>query len=172
MKRTVSEEITLTYKRLPDHISYYKQILLYEDDDMIITTQKINPSSPILLNGREVLADNYTAIWFIFTDLWYDIGKIYNLHSELTGYYCDIIMPVTRCKTKFEIVDLFLDLWISPDGGYAIQDEDEFEQAVKNGVISGEIEDKARNTLEFLIEEVTEERFPPQVVKDHIIQIS
>ena len=172
MKSTFAEKITLTYKRLPDHISYYNQILLYENDDMIITTQKISPSSPIIINGREVLADNYTAIWFVFTDLWYDIGKIYNLDSELTGYYCDIIMPVTRSKTKFEIVDLFLDLWISLEGGYAIQDENEFEEAVKIGVISKEIADKARKTMDFLIEEVTEDRFPPQVVKDYIVQTS
>lgn len=168
----MSEKITLTYKRLPDRINYFEQILLYENDDIIITTQKICPSSPIIFNGQKVLADNFTAIWFVFTGLWYDIGKIYNLDSEWTGYYCDIILPVTRSKTKFEIVDLFLDLWISPDGGYAIQDEDEFEEAVKNGVISDEVADKARSTLDFLIEEVTEENFPPKVVKDYIIQIS
>lgn len=168
----MTKKITLTYKRLPDRVNYFEQTLLYENNDIIITTQKISPSSPIIFNGREVLADNYTAIWFVFTDLWYDIGKIYNPDNEWTGYYCDIIMPVTRSETKFEIVDLFLDLWVSPEGSYSIQDEDEFEEAVKNGVISDDIAEKAMNTLDYLIEETTEGRFPPKVVKDHKISIS
>lgn len=167
----MSEKITLTYKRLPDRINYFEQTLLFENDDIIITTQKIYPSSSIILNGQEVLGDNFTAIWFVFTDLWYDIGKIYNLDSEWTGYYCDIIMPVIRSKTKFEIVDLFLDLWISPDGCYAIQDQDEFEEAVKIGVVSDKVADKARRTMDYLIEETTKGRFPPKIVKDYVIQL-
>ena len=88
--------ITLTYKRLPDRINYYKQQLLYADDDVIVTTQKIKPSTEIVQNGKTVLGDNYTAIWFVFQDSGYDIGKIYNLNNEWTGYYCDIIKPVNR----------------------------------------------------------------------------
>ena len=129
------ETITLTYKRLPDRVNYFQQELLYEDSEVIVTSQRIKPSSPIVLNGETVLADNFTAIWFVFTGLWYDIGKIYNLDNEWTGYYCDIMMPVKRSSDQFEIVDLFLDLWVSPDSSYEIQDEDEFETALEEGVL-------------------------------------
>ena len=112
------ETITLTYKRLPDRVNYFQQELLYEDSEVIVTSQRIKPSSPIVLNGETVLGDNFTAVWFVFTGLWYDIGKIYNLDNEWTGYYCDIMMPVKRSSDQFEIVDLFLDLWVSPDGSY------------------------------------------------------
>ena len=54
----------------------------------------------------------------------------------------------------FEITDLFLDLWINPDGTYQIQDEDEFEEAVQNGAIDAELERKARDVLTALIAEV------------------
>ena len=159
------ETITLTYKRLPDRVNYFQQQLLYEDQEVIVTSQRIKPSSPIILNGETVLGDNYTAIWFVFTGLWYDIGKIYNLNNEWTGYYCDIMMPVERSSDKFEIVDLFLDLWVSPNGSYEIQDEDEFATALQDGVISTELAEKARNALNDLIDKVTSGRFPPEFVK-------
>jgi predicted RNA-binding protein associated with RNAse of E/G family len=54
----------------------------------------------------------------------------------------------------FEITDLFLDLWINPDGTYEIQDEDEFEDAVRDGAIDAELEKKAWNVLNALIAEV------------------
>ncbi len=164
------ETITLKYKRLPDRVNNYQQQLLYEDDDVIVTSQRIKPSSPLVLNGETVLGDNYTAVWFVFTGKWYDIGKIYNLDKVWTGYYCDIMMPVKRSSHKFEIVDLFLDLWVSPDGSYEIQDQDEFETALQDGVISTDLADKARNALNDLIDEVTSGKFPPEFVKNFVTE--
>ena len=154
------ETITLTYKRLPDRVNHFQQQLLYVDDEVIVTSQRVRPSSPIVQNGKIVLGDNFAAVWFVFTGLWYDVGKVYNLNNEWTGYYCDIMKPVKRSMNAsgklncFEITDLFLDLWINPDGTYEIQDEDEFEAAVREGVIDPELEKKARNVMKTLIAEV------------------
>ena len=154
------EIVTLTYKRPPDRVNHFQQELLYLDDDVIVTSQRVKPSSPIIQNGETVLGDNFAAIWFVFTGLWYDVGKVYNLDNEWTGYYCDILKPVKRSINVagkldcFEITDLFLDLWINPDGTYQIQDEDEFAEAVQNGAIDAKLETKAREVLTALIAEV------------------
>lgn len=154
------ETVTLTYKRPPDRVNYFQQQLLYIDDDVIVTSQRVKPSSPIVQNGETVLADNFAAVWFVFTGLWYDVGKVYNLANEWTGYYCDIMKPVKRRMNTageldcFEITDLFLDLWINPDGTYEIQDEDEFEEAIQIGAIDAELERKAREVLDTLIAKV------------------
>ena len=155
------ETVTLTYKRPPDRVNHFQQQLLYVDEDVIVTTQRVKPSTPIVQNGETVLADNFAVVWFVFTGLWYDVGKVYSLNNEWTGYYCDIMKPVKRNINAtgkldcFEITDLFLDLWVNPDGTYEIQDEDEFEAAIQNGVIDFELERKARDVLTALITEVT-----------------
>ena len=154
------ETITLTYKRPPDRVNHFQQQLLYVDDAVIVTSQRVKPSSPIVQNGETVLADDFAAVWFVFTGLWYDVGKIYNLNNEWTGYYCDIMKPVKRSIDAtgkldcFEITDLFLDLWINPDGTYEIQDEDEFEEAIQGGAIDAELEKQAWDVLNTLIAEV------------------
>ena len=156
------ETITLTYKRPPDRVNHFQQELLYVDADVIVTSQRVKPSSPIVQNGETVLGDNFAAIWFVFTGLWYDVGKVYNLDNEWTGYYCDVMKPVERGvdvagkPSYFEITDLFLDLWVNPDGTYEIQDEDEFEEAIQNGAIDVELERKAREVLDTLIAQVEE----------------
>ena len=130
------------------------------DDDVIVTSQRVKPSSPIVQNGATVLGNNFPVVWFVFTGLWYDVGKVYNLNNEWTGYYCDVLKPVIRSMDvdgkldRFEITDLFLDLWINPDGTYEIQDEDEFEEAVQSGAIDAELEKKAWAVLKALITEV------------------
>ena len=154
------ETVTLTYKRPPDRVNHFQQELLYLNDEVIVTSQRVKPSSPIVQNGETVLGDNFAAVWFVFTGLWYDVGKVYNLENEWTGYYCDVLKPVKRSVDAngklnlFEITDLFLDLWINPDGTYEIQDEDEFEEAVQNGAIDAELEGKALKVLQALIAEV------------------
>ena len=154
------ETVTLTYKRPPDRVNHFEQHLLYVDDDVIITSQRLRPSSPIVQKGKTVLGDNFAAVWFVFTGLWYDVGKVYNLDNEWTGYYCDVLKPVKRSTNVegkldcFEITDLFLDLWINPDGTYEIQDEDEFEEAVRDGAIDAELEKKAWKVLKALIADV------------------
>lgn len=154
------ETVTLTYKRPPNRVNHFQQELLYLDDEVIVTSQRVKPSSPIVQNGETVLADNFAAVWFVFTGLWYDVGKVYNLDNKWTGYYCDVMKPVRRSVdvngklNRFEITDLFLDLWINPDGTYEIQDEDEFEVAVQNGAIDTEVERKALEVLTSLIAEV------------------
>ena len=110
-----------------------------------------------------VLGDNYRAVWFVFADRWYDIGKIYNLEDHFTGYYCDIILPMKRLETHFEITDLFLDLWVSPDGSYQVEDEDEFEAAVAHNWIQTDLANQARKALQDLIFEVESGAFPPEI---------
>ena len=154
------EIVTLTYKRPPNRVNHFQQELLYLDEEVIVTSQRVKPSSPIVQNGQMVLGDNFAAVWFVFIGLWYDVGKVYNLENKWTGYYCDVLKPVKRSVdvngklNRFEITDLFLDLWINPDGTYEIQDEDEFEEAVQNGAIDAALERKALEVLKTLIAEV------------------
>ena len=166
------KQIELIYKRLPDQVSFFQQNLIYEDETAIVTRQKVKPSSPLIIDGVTVLDDNYTALWFIFPGKWYDMGKMYNPQGECTGYYCDIIIPMKRASSKdkqfvftVEITDLFLDLWICPDGSYHILDEDEFELAIKNGWIDNTLAQRARQELNNLIQSIKAGEFPPAIVQ-------
>ena len=155
--------LELIYKRLPNRVNHFQQELLYEDASVIVTTQQIKPSNPIAIDGETVLDNGFTAVWFVFANLWHDVGKIYNLQNMFTGYYCDIIMPMHRAENHFEITDLFLDLWVTPDSAYQIQDNDEFEAAVANDWIQPDLADKARGALGNLIAEVESGVFPPKI---------
>ena len=158
--------LELIYKRLPDRVNHFQQELLHEDKSVIVTTQRLKPSNPITIDGNRVLGDGFTVVWFVFADLWYDVGKIYNLENAFTGYYCDIIMPMRRAENHFEITDLFLDLWVSPDGSHQIQDEDEFDEAIANNWIELDLADEARKALQNLISEVESGAFPPKIATD------
>jgi predicted RNA-binding protein associated with RNAse of E/G family len=87
----------------------------------------------------------------------------------VTGCYCDIVRPVTRLlsnATKTSIItDLFIDLWITPEGRYVVLDEDELERAVAKHVSSSSLARQARRELQFLIQLTKSGQFPPASIR-------
>lgn len=62
-----------------------------------------------------------------YADRWYNIFEIHDRdNQELKGYYCNISSPAQFMDGRIEYTDLFLDLWVSPDGIQTLLDEDEF----------------------------------------------
>ncbi len=111
----------------------------------------------------------YLAIWFIFKNRWYDIGKFYDRAGIFLGYYCDIVEPspylfADRSHTV-TIKDLCLDLWISASNRSFILDEDEFESALRKGYISKETGQHARGQMNSLVRLIHARRFPSRAVR-------
>ena len=63
------------------------------------------------------------------------------------------------------LTDLFLDIWITPDGEVYLLDEDELENAVRQGFISKSLAAKARSEVRMLLSAGKMRDFPPAQVK-------
>jgi len=120
--------------------------------------------------GEVVLDTEYRAVWFLFKDRPYDVGRFYRPDGTWTGYYADVLEPVrwvgSDPTTLEPITDLFLDLWIAPDGRHLVLDKDEFEEAIGFGILTREQIDHARRVLGELIEATERGVFPPEVAKE------
>jgi predicted RNA-binding protein associated with RNAse of E/G family len=144
-------------------------MLREESAKRLVIEQRLRVRNPRREFGKVVVANGYLAIWFIFKRKWYDVGKFYDRTGKFTGYYCDIIRPVARLlsspsKTAI-ITDLFLDLWISPDGRCIVLDEDQLNRAVARRTISASLATKARKELKELIRAARAGYFPPKYVE-------
>ncbi len=120
--------------------------------------------------GEIVLDSGYWAVWFLFKDRPFDVGRFYRPDGTWTGYYADILEPVrwegADPTTLEPIIDLFLDLWIAPDGRYVVLDEDEFAAAASRGSLTREQTVHARSVLQNLLGATERGEFPPAVVKE------
>lgn len=163
--RRVKGEITVTYIRPPDRRAELRSLLLEAGDDLLVSAVEYAPSQPLRRRGEVVLDRGYWGIWFLFKDRPYDVGRVYRPDGTWTGYYVDVLEPVRWTgadpATLEPVVDLFLDLWIEPDGAVIVLDEDEFEEAERLGHISRDQADRARDVLRQLVREVEGGTFPP-----------
>lgn len=166
----VRGELTFDYIRPPDRRVSPKSLLLDATNDIIVVAHKYSPSKPVVYLGEIVLDVGYWGIWFLFKDRPFDVGRVYRPDRTWTGYYVDVLEPVhweaSDANTLEPIIDLFLDLWIAPDGKYMVLDEDEFEEAISLGHLTSRQVDHARSVLQELVEATGRGEFPPAVVRE------
>ncbi len=95
-----------------------------------------------------------------FYQEYFDILELHNEGDTLIGYYCDIATPLEKKGEHYYLTDLLLDIWIKPDRSIQELDWDEFDQAVKTGLLPPDLEQKARQTLQRIKAEVAQGIFP------------
>ncbi len=161
--------VNIVYRRLPSHVREFPGTLRKATPTSLMIESPIAVTSPRRVLGEVVADSGFLAIWFIYRHKWYDVGKFYDRARSWIGYHCDIIRPVNRLlKTPARtvmITDLFLDLWITPQGRTVVLDEEEFENGLRRGYISNALADQARKEMNSLIHMVNAGRFPPPSVQ-------
>lgn len=147
---------TLVYQRPPSRISRLPTRVLSISRSTVIWLNDLAPKEPLRFDGAVVLDRGYWAVWFIGNGASYDLGKVYSNDGRHTGYYVDVLEPVRwqgdDSATLEPLTDLFLDLWVAPDGRWQVLDEPEFLEAEAKGWITPAQAAHARCTLAHLVE--------------------
>jgi len=93
--------------------------------------------------------------------------------GSLLGYYSDIGEPVVQIGFgEFQMTDLFLDIWLHPDGRLMELDWGEFDEAIQNQVITARQARFARAAMKRLIAEVARGLYPTRYLSNNYFDIS
>lgn len=105
------------------------------------------------------------------------IRKVYHFHEhfdllefrgpngELVGHYSDIGLPLVPFGEDYAMVDLFLDIWLSPEGKLVELDWDELEIARTNNLVTPEQVEIASQTMQRLVNEAAEGIYPSRYLR-------
>lgn len=102
---------------------------------------------------------------------YYPRGEAFNLvvfrdqNGDALGYYSDMAMPIRKVENGYEVVDLFLDLWLKPNGILIELDVDEFQDAASKGIITEEQQKMAITAFERLKEEAKQSIYPLRYIR-------
>ena len=171
MKTKLPCPISILYRRPPHSATRYQGLLLNVTKRSLTIQSRLQLAHPRQVGGRTIAASGYWAIWFLFKDEWFDIGKFYDESKNWLGYYCDIVKPIKRLMSGTStsvITDLFLDVWICNDEVY-ILDEDELEDAVKHRFVSKKLAARARSQVQMIMKRIKQREFPPAQVKEAVL---
>ncbi|NJE55707.1 DUF402 domain-containing protein, partial [Thermococcus sp. 21S9] len=114
--------------------------------------------------------NEYTMIYFAFIGQNYDILKVYDKEGNFKGFYVDVLAYTKRYGDTLEMLDLFLDIFIFPNGEAFLLDEDELEMALNYGLIDKETFDFAYKVADEIMRAVKEKKFPPKIVWEYSLE--
>jgi predicted RNA-binding protein associated with RNAse of E/G family len=151
------------WSRHPELTDYRAEWL----SDMLVERATRAPDSPVHRIGQHVVgAPGY--IWFRF---WLANGehileKYFDDHGQPLGMYARIGMAVPHKGRGFSAMNLLLSLWITDDARVTVLNEEEFEQAVKQGLLSPIEAEHAEQQIREVTMAIAHKRYPPPIVRN------
>lgn len=164
--------VHIHYRRPPDREEIFSQRLLLDTPEVKITlAQSVPFDPPIRILDQVALEKGSDAVWFTFPGRWHDIGRFHRADGTFTGIYANILTPpVLHEDGRWDTTDLFLDLWVCPQGKLTVLDEDQFREALEEGVITPQEGDRALREVEWIRARFGVGAWPPPVVAEWTLE--
>ena len=167
----ITKKICLIYKRLPNRVLKRSDEIVADLGKVIVAKSHFEGMlAPLRVNGVEVIRNGYMMIYFAFIGKNYDVLKVYDERGNFKGLYVDVLAYTKREGNVLQMLDLFLDIFIFPDGRAFLLDEDELEMALNYGVVDSETFDFAYRIAREILEKVKWGEFPPDIVWEYDLE--
>ncbi len=161
----IAKDLTFEYTRLPDELIVWRQWKLLEDNEVLVSAfYDPDLPRPLAAGDEVILEGTFAGISYNFWDKWYNVISVYDADLNFKGYYSDVMTPVQKTMTRVTATDLFLDVFMFPDGRWKVVDEDEFEEALEKGLMDEGIARNAREALSEITRLAEAGKWPPDIV--------
>jgi hypothetical protein len=163
----VIDHVTIVLARIDKPPRTYQEGFLSDNGTELRTMTALSPEVSVNFSRDWQKAGCFsedqcatTVRKILFYHEYFSIMQLLDSESRSLGCYVDIATPLKNVNGVYQLTDLILDLWITPNGCYTELDVDEFEQAVSAGKLIPEWELRARQTFSQLKTEIDRGDFP------------
>lgn len=170
--RPGAETVRIRYRRPPDREQVFVQEMIHRDDEVVVTFLPRTPlPRPMVRAGLPVLEDGSPVVWFTFPGRRHDIGRFHTADGRFTGLYANVLTPVEmEAPGAWTTTDLFLDVWVGPDGAPSVLDREELAEAVAAGWVDGDTAAGAEAEAACIVEALRRGAWPPAVVEQWTLE--
>ncbi len=158
--------IRFEYHRPGKDTTIYHEWLVIDRPDVKVLLLDEYAGREMTVGKSRILDDGAPIVWFIFPDAWYDVGRFHRAKGTFTGWYTNFSRPVQVGESRWVGYDLFLDLWQPADGSHEWLDEEEFDKAVKSGIIDTYTSRRVARERASVESQLVDGAWPPQIARD------
>jgi predicted RNA-binding protein associated with RNAse of E/G family len=127
----------------------------------------VGPGVAPLKIGDVRVPEGGTVLWYLFPGRAWEVAAAYDPVGRLMGFYTNFVrMPVIDAG-RWEITDLYLDVWQPPEGPALLLDADELAAAVKAGHVTPEEADAVASEAEAVLRAAKIGRWPPRILREY-----
>ncbi|NOX64175.1 MAG: DUF402 domain-containing protein [Chloroflexi bacterium] len=121
-----------------------------------------------LRNALGVMADDgWVWVRFWLPDHDAVLDKVFDADLQFVGAHIDVTTPITLEGNAWVTTDLWLDIWLTPDGRVIVLQEEEFEKALSEGYIASEDASWAEQQVREITRRIAARSFPPQWIAQY-----
>ena len=162
--------IRIRFSRPGAGVTEWTQDLIAETSHFILTSFSFQVDEPLVVDGKVVIASGSTGLLFEMLRENIEVIAVFDFRGSLTGYYVNLNSEPQRFEGGYEVTDWFLDLWVFPDLRYRVLDAEEFDEAVRRGVLDPVEVARAREVLRRVETSIALRDFPPSPVRDFFLR--
>ncbi len=163
-------EIEIVYRRLPDDVKTFRQEILHDGPNCKFSLL-IHPEDAEPMRVGDVRLQPGGAIfWYLFPDRSYEVAGVYDPDGRFLGWYTNLLRVPEIHGDRWELTDLYLDVWQPPDGPARLLDEDDLADAVESGAISREEARQVEAEAAAVLRAARAGRWPPTIVHRHPLE--
>ena len=157
-------EVEIVYRRLPDNVKTFRQEILHDGPNCKFSLLILPEGSEPLNVGEVQLEPGGAILWYLFPDRSYEVGGVYDPGGRLLGWYTNLLRLPEISEGRWELTDLFLDVWQPPDGPARLLDEEDLAAALEAGAISREEARQVEAEAAAVLRSARAGRWPPTIV--------
>lgn len=162
----MSKLIHYLYNRPGKASTVFDQWLVIDQPEVKVLLNEQHVGRSITVGNHPILDHHAPAVWFVFPDAWYDVGRFHLRDGTFTGWYTNICTPVEVHGDRWLSTDLFLDCWIWAGGGHEWLDEHEFTNATRDGTLDRATSGRVAHERDLIQEMVERGDWPPSIARD------
>ncbi len=148
---------TIHYTRPGKDITIYTEGLVSDDERRLQTYTVFPPETQIALTEalrQQNLMSGAQRAGALRKHYFYaepfNVLEFFDTGGQLIAYYSDLTTYLTKVDGVYHLTDLWLDIWLTPEGDFRELDWDEFEDAIRAGHATAEWQTLARDTMQRL----------------------
>jgi predicted RNA-binding protein associated with RNAse of E/G family len=163
--------VSIHYDRPHRGVQVFQQSLVHDGGDHLVTfVPATDLPRPVVAVGRVILEPGSPVVWFTYPGRWYDIGRFHLADGTFTGFYANILTPVRIEGDDWYTTDLFLDVFVAPEGGVTVLDEEELAEAEIAGWVGDAVAAEARRQAAALERIARGDGWPPPHVVEWTLE--
>jgi hypothetical protein len=151
-------DIVINFSRPGKGVTRYIEDLVDENPIRLKTLTQISPEISLKWCEENWWQNGYipcdilvsSVVKFLFFKEWFSVMQLIGKDGDHLGYYVDVDTPIRKDNGEYYLTDLFLDLWVFPNGRHIELDRDEFENGLKSDLITRYQYRKANHVIEML----------------------
>ncbi len=155
------------YRRLPDDIRRYDQELLHDGPSCKVSLFHVTDA--LRIGNTEVLSGG-AILWYLFPGRPYEIAAVYDGAGRRLGYYTNFIRLPLIEGNRWDLTDLYLDVWQAPGEPAVLLDEQDLAEAVEAGTLEQDEARAVEAEADAVVRASRAGRWPPRLVREYPLE--